>query len=237
MKEAPSTTFAHLLEDLYTVPGEFIACLEWRRISNDRMRRDIQTRRRHFFNKRVSLVNYVAPDTRPEEMLVDESASATVKQLGDALTELDVNGHFFGECSLALVLFDRDAQALERMTAEAIKVMAAHDGAVFEETYNLLNAWLSVDSRQQRSQPPPAGAPGDELRRSELPLHARRRPPTVSSSESRCARNLRDAPPDAVSLHAARPGRRPCAGARRHRQRQELPAEFPPDARAEIRPA
>ena len=144
MKEPPGTTFAHLLEDLYTVPGEFIACLEWRRIANDRMRRDIQTRRRHFFNKRVSLVNYVSPDTRPEEMLVDESASATVKQLGDALTELDVNGHFFGECSLALVLYDADTPAVERMAAEAIKVMAAHDGAFFEESYNLLNAWLSV---------------------------------------------------------------------------------------------
>ena len=56
------------------MPGEFIACLEWQRIPNDRMRRDIQTRRRHFFNKRVSLVNYVSPDTRPEEMLVDDSA-------------------------------------------------------------------------------------------------------------------------------------------------------------------
>ena len=74
MKEPPAATFAHLLEDLYTVPGEFIACLEWQRIPNDRMRRDLQTRRRHFFNKRVSLVNYVAPDTRPEEMLVDDSA-------------------------------------------------------------------------------------------------------------------------------------------------------------------
>ena len=40
------------------------------------MRRDLQTRRRHFFNKRVSLVNYVSPDTRPEEMLVDDSATA-----------------------------------------------------------------------------------------------------------------------------------------------------------------
>ena len=144
MKEPPSQTFAHLLEDLYTVPGEFIACLEWRRTPNDRMRRDIQSRRRHFFNKRVSLVNYVAPDTRPEEMLVDESASATVRQLGDALTELDVNGHFFGECSLALVLFDRDGHAVERTAAEAIKVMAAHDGTLIEETYNLLNAWLSI---------------------------------------------------------------------------------------------
>ena len=144
MKEPPAGTFAHILEDLYTVPGEFIACLEWSRIANDRVRRDLQMRRRHFFNRRVSLVNYVSPDTRPEEMLVDESASATVRQLGDALTELEVNGHFFGECSLTLVLFDRDARAVSRASAEAIKVIAAHDGTLVEETYNLLNAWLST---------------------------------------------------------------------------------------------
>jgi len=144
MKEPPNATFAHLLEDLYTVPGEFIACLEWQRIPNDRMRRDLQTRRRHFFNKRVSLVNYVSPDTRPDEMLVDESASATVRQLGDALTELEVNGHFFGECSLTLVLHDADPRAVERSAAEAIKVLASHDGTLVEETYNLLNAWLSI---------------------------------------------------------------------------------------------
>src|SRR5436853_630554 len=28
--------------------------------------------------------------------------------------------------------------------ATAMKVMAVHDGAFYEETYNLLNAWLSV---------------------------------------------------------------------------------------------
>ena len=73
------------------------------------MRRDVQSRRRHFFNKRVSIVNYVAPETRPEEMLVDDSASTTVRQLGDALTELEVHGHFFGHCSLTLVLHGTDA--------------------------------------------------------------------------------------------------------------------------------
>src|SRR4030088_61344 len=103
-----------MLSDLQAASGEFIACLEWQRIPNDGMRRDLQTRRRHFFNKRVSLVNYVAPDPRPEDMLVDESASATVKQLGDALTELEVNGHFFGECSLTLVLYDEEPRAVER---------------------------------------------------------------------------------------------------------------------------
>jgi type IV secretion system protein TrbE len=144
MKEPPSQTFAHLLGDLHAIPGEFIACLEWQRIPSDRMRRDLQTRRRHFFNKRVSIVNYVAPEAGPEEMLVDDSASATVRQLGDALTELEVNGHFFGSCSLTLILHGEDPRALQQQTAEAVKAMAVHDGSLFEETYNLLNAWLSV---------------------------------------------------------------------------------------------
>jgi type IV secretion system protein VirB4 len=144
MKEPPSRTFAHLLGDLHSVPSEFTACLEWQRIPNDRMRRELRTRRRHFFNKRVSLVNYVAPETKPEEMLVDESATATVNQLGDALTELEVNGHFFGLCSLTLVIHAADSRALHHSIAEAMKVVATHDGCLFDETYNLLNAWLST---------------------------------------------------------------------------------------------
>lgn len=145
MKEPPSATFPNILEALYTVPGEFIACSEWRRIPNDRMRRDIRSRQRHFFNKRIALVNYVVSEPRPDDVaMVDTGADETMKRLGETLTELDVNGHFFGESSLSLVLFDRDPQAVERSAADAIKVMAAHDGALFEETYNLLNAWLSV---------------------------------------------------------------------------------------------
>ena len=144
MKEPPSHTFAHLLGDLYTLPGECLACLEWQRIPNDRMRRDVQSRRRHFFNKRVALVNYLAPESRPDEMLVDDSANATVHQLGDALTELEVHGHFFGHASLALVLHDLDPRALDHQAAEAMKVFAVHDGVLFDESYNLLNAWLSV---------------------------------------------------------------------------------------------
>lgn len=126
------------------IPGDLIACLEWQRIPSDRMRRDLQTRRRHFFNKRVALVNYVSVDAKPEEMLVDDSASATVRQLGDALTETEVNGRFFEHCSLTVVLHGHEPRALQQQVAEASKALAIHDGVVFEETYNLLNAWLSV---------------------------------------------------------------------------------------------
>jgi len=65
MKEPPAHAFANILGDLLDVPGEFIACLEWQRINH---------------------VNYVSSESRPEKMLVDESATTTVKQLGDALT-------------------------------------------------------------------------------------------------------------------------------------------------------
>ena len=237
MKEPPSQTFAFLLQDLYEIPGEFIACLEWQRIPSDRMRRDVQSRRRHFFNKRVSIVNYVSPETRPEEMLVDDSANTTVRQLGDALTELEVNGHFFGSCSLTLVLHGHDARALQHQTAEAMKAMAVHDGSLFEETYNLLNAWLSI-------------VPGNgahNLRRLALletnladlsflfTLDHGERDQSAPGPGS--ARRLRDAAPDALRLQPARPGRRAHARARRHRQRQELPAELPDHARAEVRAA
>ena len=37
-----------------------------------------------------------------------------------------------------------DPRALQHQTAEAQKAMAVHDGGLYEETYNLLNAWLSI---------------------------------------------------------------------------------------------
>jgi hypothetical protein len=78
MKEPPAQTYAHILGDLLAVPGELVACLEWQRVGQERMRREIQSRRRHFFNRRVALINYVSPEAKAEEMLVDESATATV---------------------------------------------------------------------------------------------------------------------------------------------------------------
>jgi len=144
MKEPPARTYAHMLSDLLRLPTEFIACLEWQRLPIDKVRRDIQSRRRHFFNKRVSLVNYVSPETQPEEMLIDDSATATVNQLGDALVEIETNGHFFGSASLTLLLHSDDPGSLRRGAADAVKALAVHDGVFIEETYNLLNAWLSL---------------------------------------------------------------------------------------------
>ncbi|MFN7984926.1 MAG: hypothetical protein U0Q11_24045 [Vicinamibacterales bacterium] len=53
-------------------------------------------------------------------MLVDESASAMVQQLGDALTDIgSQRGHAFGNCSLTLVLHGDDLRAVEHQAAQA----------------------------------------------------------------------------------------------------------------------
>lgn len=146
MKEPPSHTFAHMLEDWYNIPCEFISCLEWRRIPSERMRRDVKSRRRHFFNQRTSLRSEAfSTEAVPESAkLVDTSADVTVHQLGDAMAQIEVHGHVFGECSLTMVLYDLNARTVEHAAAETMKVLATHDGACVEETYNILNAWLGV---------------------------------------------------------------------------------------------
>ena len=144
MKEPPAKTFAAMLQDLYAVPGPFVACLEWQRLSNAAMRRDLHARRRHFFNKKVSLVNYLNTQTKPEEMLVDDAASATVSDLGQSLTAMEVHGHFFGACSITIALYDRDRASLDRAVAACAKTFASHDGSLYDESYNLLNAWLAM---------------------------------------------------------------------------------------------
>jgi hypothetical protein len=65
------------------------------------------------------MINYLSPQTRPEEMLVDDSASTTVNELGQSLTEMEVRGHFFGDCSLTIVVYDCDAHRLDRSVADA----------------------------------------------------------------------------------------------------------------------
>ena len=45
---------------------------------------------------------------------------------------------------MTVVLYDPERRKLDEAVAECVKVFAAHDAAVIEERYNLLNAWLAV---------------------------------------------------------------------------------------------
>ncbi len=145
LKEPPAQTFAHIFGALHEIPCNYIACSEWNRESNLAARRQISSKRRHFFNSKASLVNYISDQpASPQEMLIDDGASALVAELGGCLREMEINGNYFGKYSLTIVLFDQDRTKLRRAIAECFKVFSTHDAVLMEERYNLLNAFLAI---------------------------------------------------------------------------------------------
>ncbi|HEX7138397.1 MAG TPA: hypothetical protein VF219_11140, partial [Vicinamibacterales bacterium] len=145
LKEPPSFTFAHQLQALYETASNLILVNEWQREGQGAVRREIHAKRRHFHNAKVSLTNYVTDGpTAHQDLLVDDSAAAIVRDLGACLTELTLQGRYFGQYSMTIVLYDRDPMALERSVSSCIKALGTHDAQVTDERYNLLNAWLAV---------------------------------------------------------------------------------------------
>jgi type IV secretion system protein VirB4 len=145
LKEPPSHTFPHLFEALFEIPSNLILMNHWQREGQGAVRRAIHAKRRHFHNSKVSLTSYLgeAP-TGTLDRLIDESAAAMVQDLGACLTELTVNGRYFGLYTMTVVLYDTDPAALDHSVAACIKAFAAHDAQLTGERANLLNAWLAV---------------------------------------------------------------------------------------------
>jgi type IV secretion system protein TrbE len=145
LKEPPAQTFPHLFQALYDIPSNLLLVNEWQREGHAAVRREIHAKRRHFHNARVSLTNYVTDSAATaEDLLVDDSADALVRDLGACLTELTLHGRYFGQYTMTVVLYDDDLVALERSVAACVKAFGAHDAQITEERYNLLSGWLAV---------------------------------------------------------------------------------------------
>jgi len=147
LKEPPGQTFPHLLRGLQEIGCNFLICSEWKREPNLTMLKTIHSRRRHFHNSKASLQNYLFnPEgpSRTEEMLIDDSAVAHVGDLGNCLKEINNRGNYFGRFSFTVVLYSKDRSALRRAVADVFKVFTAYDAVLMEESYNLLNAFLSI---------------------------------------------------------------------------------------------
>ena len=81
---------------------------------------------------------------RPQDMLLDDSKESQVRELGEGIKEIELHGNYFGQFSLTVVLYDLDIATLDRASAEFYKVFSVHDAQLYEERYNLLNAFLAA---------------------------------------------------------------------------------------------
>jgi type IV secretion system protein VirB4 len=145
LKEPSAHTFPLLLKGLLDVQANYQVVTEWKKEEPGTTRRKIQAKRRHFHNTKRSFFGQVNLNDNPQrDTLVDDSKESQVRELGKGIEEIALHGNYFGQFSLTVVLYDRELQVLERATAQFYKVFSLHDAQLYEERYNLLNAFLAA---------------------------------------------------------------------------------------------
>ena len=146
LKELPSETRPLLLKELFEIGTNFHVVTEWRAIDNGRARKQIASRRRHHHNTKTSFLSNLEEKKSqgPQDELVDDSKQAAVEELGECLKAIGNDGKYFGEFTLSVVLYDKDPRKIEEAIPEFQKVFTSHDGLLYEERYNLLNAFFAT---------------------------------------------------------------------------------------------
>jgi type IV secretion/conjugal transfer VirB4 family ATPase len=146
LKELPNETRPLLLQGLFDVPANFHVVTEWHPVDNAKARKEIASRRRHHHNSKTSFVSNLQDrqNTGNQDNLVDDSKAAAVAELGNALTVMGMEGKNFGEFTLSVVIYDEDHTKVEHTVAEFQRLFTQHDGLLYEERYNLLNAFFAT---------------------------------------------------------------------------------------------
>jgi type IV secretion system protein VirB4 len=146
MKESILETRPLVLDALLKIAANFTVCTEWVPLPQDKARKEVVKRRRHFNISKTGFVSQLGNDTstiNPRDVLVDESKQADIENLGDCLRALG-DGHSLGDFSLTIVLYGDSLAQLDQLAGEFQGVFTNADGSLFTETYNQLNAFFAT---------------------------------------------------------------------------------------------
>src|SRR5712671_1908525 len=145
LKEPSAQSFPLIFKRLLEVEANYYIVTEWKKEDSGKMRRVIQTKRRHFHNTKRSFASQVSMNDAPaQDTLLDDSKESQVRELGEGIKEIELHGNYFGQFSLTVVIYDLDIAKVDRACADFYKVFSVHDAQLYEEKYNLLNAFLAA---------------------------------------------------------------------------------------------
>jgi type IV secretion system protein VirB4 len=145
LKEPSAQSFPLIFKRLFEVEANYYVVTEWKKEDSGKTRRTIQAKRRHFHNTKRSFFSQVnMNDAPPQDALLDDSKESQVRELGEGIKEIELHGNYFGQFSLTVVIYDLDPAKVDRACAEFYKVFSVHDAQLYEEKYNLLNAFLAA---------------------------------------------------------------------------------------------
>src|SRR5580692_3065179 len=123
LKEPSAQSFPLIFKRLHEQDTNYYVVTEWKKEDSGKMRRIIQTKRRHFHNTKRSLASYVnLNDAAPQDLLLDDSKKSRVRELGEGIAEIELHGNYFGQFALTVVIYDLDLAKVERACADFYKV-------------------------------------------------------------------------------------------------------------------
>ena len=145
LKEPSAQSFPLIFKRLLEVEANYYVVTEWKKEDSGKMRRIIQTKRRHFHNTKRSFTSQVSLNDAPAA----RCAARRFQGIPGPRTRRRrqgnrAHGNYFGEFSLTVVIYDLDLAKVDRACADFYKVFSVHDAQLYEEKYNLLNAFLAA---------------------------------------------------------------------------------------------
>jgi type IV secretion system protein VirB4 len=150
LRETPSETFPNVFRDLLKLECNFILAGEFRRLINDDAVAKIRSAQsHHYWNQWISdpmaLLNLILSFGKKDDLVADESETDDVDELTQTLKRVKNGGEYLGEFSFTVVLFAEHNRAKLRTTAaDVVRIFGTHEGALIQESYNALNAYLSI---------------------------------------------------------------------------------------------
>src|SRR6202162_396393 len=145
LKEPSAQSFPLIFKRLLEVEANYHVVTEWQKEDSGKTRQTIQAKRRHFHNTKRSFFSQLnMNDASTQDTLLDDSKEDQVRELGEGIKEIELHGDYFRKFSLTVVIYDLDLTKVERACADFYKVFSVHDAQLYEEKYNLLNAFLAA---------------------------------------------------------------------------------------------
>jgi type IV secretory pathway VirB4 component len=133
LKEPSAQSFPLIFKSLLEVQANFHIVTEWKKEDSGKTRKAIQSKRRHFHNTKRSLVSHLnLSDAPATDVLVDDSKEAQVRELGESIKQLEIEGNYFGHFSLSVVIYGLDPAKVDTACAEFYKVFSTHDAQLYE---------------------------------------------------------------------------------------------------------
>jgi type IV secretion system protein VirB4 len=150
MREPPSGTYPNALCELLALEANLILCTEFKRVGNEKAISAIRAAQSHFHWSQwvsdiPSIVSMVLNRGKRENVIADKTALNDVEDLDRTLSSVKNDGEYLGEFSFTVVLYGWNGRAkLKSAAADVLKIFGNHEASLFQESFNALNAYLSI---------------------------------------------------------------------------------------------